>query len=324
MTTLARGPVMLDIAGLAPTTEERERLAHPLVGGVILFARNYESPPQLRELTASIRALRSPPLLIAVDHEGGRVQRFREGFTAIPPMRRLGEQWDADAARAAREATRTGWVIANELRAHAIDFSFAPVLDLDYTTSVVIGDRALHRNPNAVAHLGAALIAGLHAGGMSSVGKHFPGHGFVSADSHAEVPIDERPWESVVADDLVPFGALAARGLDAVMPAHVIYRAIDVLPAGFSRKWLRDILRDRLRFDGVVFSDDLSMAGASGAGDVVGRAEAATDAGCDMVLVCNDADAAAALLDRWRHLPSPELAVRLARMEGRATQPCPV
>ncbi len=323
MGELLRGPVMLDIAGLAPTTDERERLAHPLVGGVILFARNYESPAQLRALTASIRAVRSPPLLIAVDHEGGRVQRFRDGFTAIAPMRRLGERWDADVLVAVREATRTGWLIANELRAHGIDFSFAPVLDLDHETSAVIGDRALHRNPNAVAHLGAALIAGLHAGGMASVGKHFPGHGFVSADSHAEVPVDERSWDAIAADDLVPFGALAARGLDGVMPAHVIYRAIDALPAGFSRKWLREILRDRLRFEGAVFSDDLSMAGASGAGDAVARAEAATAAGCDMVLVCNDADAAAMLLDRWHAPSSGELAARLARMEGRATQPCP-
>jgi beta-N-acetylhexosaminidase len=318
-----RGPVMLDIADLAPTAEERERLAHPLVGAVILFARNYESPAQLRELTASLRALRSPPLLIAVDHEGGRVQRFRDGFTAVAPMRRLGELWDVDIAAAAREATQTGWTIASELRAHGVDFSFAPVLDLDYGTSAVIGDRALHRNPNAVAHLGAALIEGLHVGGMPSVGKHFPGHGFVSADSHVEVPLDERSMDTIVADDLVPFAALAARGLDAIMPAHVIYRDIDELPAGFSRKWLREILRDRLRFDGAVFSDDLSMAGAGGAGDVVGRADAAAQAGCDMVLVCNDAVAAATLLDRWRPRASAELAARLARMEGRATQQRP-
>jgi len=324
MTTLPRGPVMLDVAGLAPTAEERERISHPLVGGVILFARNYESPAQLRELTASIRAVRSPPLLIAVDHEGGRVQRFRDGFTAIAPMRRLGERWDADVSDAAREATRTGRLIASELRAHGIDFSFAPVLDLDYGTSAVIGDRALHRNPNAVAHLGAALVAGLRAGGMASVGKHFPGHGFVSADSHAEVPIDERPMEAIIADDLVPFAVLAACGLDAIMPAHVIYRAIDELPAGFSRKWLREILREGLRFDGTVFSDDLSMAGASGAGDVVSRAEAAAQAGCDVVLVCNDPGAASSLLDRWRPRPGSELAARLARMEGRAAQPSTV
>ncbi len=323
MTDVSRGPVMLDIAGLAPTVEERERLAHPLVGGVILFARNYESPTQLRALTAMIRSLRSPYLVVAVDHEGGRVQRFRDGFTPIAPMRRLGERWDADVAAAAREATRTGWLIASELRAHGIDFSFTPVLDLDYGTSAVIGDRAFHRNPNAVAHLGAALTDGLRAGGMAAVGKHFPGHGFVAADSHTDVPVDEREWTTIAAEDVVPFGALIARGLDAIMPAHVIYRAIDSVPAGFSHKWLHEILRERLRFDGMIFSDDLMMAGASGAGDVVARAQAASAAGCDMVLVCNDAGSAAKLLDRWRPAPCAELASRLARMESRAPGPCP-
>ena len=291
---------------------------------MILFARNYESPEQLRALTAAIGEVRSPAPLIAVDHEGGRVQRFRERFTAIAPMRRLGEQWDGDVAAASREATRIGWLIAHELRAHGVDFSFAPVLDLDYGASAVIGDRAFHRNPNAVAHLAAALVDGLHAGGMSAVGKHFPGHGFVAADSHDDVPLDDREWRALAADDLVPFGSLIAHGIDAIMPAHVVYRAIDAMPAGFSRKWLHGILRERFGFDGTIFSDDLSMAGAHVVGDVVARADAAVAAGCDMVLVCNDPHGAAQLLERWRAPAQPMLAARLERMQGRTGGRCPV
>ena len=324
MSEVARGPVMLDLAGIELAPEERERLAHPLVGGVILFARNYESPAQLAALVSAIRGVRSPSLLVAVDHEGGRVQRFRDGFTAIAPMRQLGERWDDDVARAAREATRVGWRIAHELRAHGIDFSFTPVLDLDYGASAVIGDRAFHRNPNAVAHLAGALVDGLHAGGMAAVGKHFPGHGYVAADSHTDIPVDDREWMAIAAEDLVPFGALIGRGLDAIMPAHVLYPAVDALPAGFSRKWLQEILRERLRFDGVVFSDDLSMAGAGAAGDVVARADAASAAGCDMVLVCNDVASASQLLDRWRPALRAEQASRLAQMEGRTGAVCPV
>jgi beta-N-acetylhexosaminidase len=320
----ARGPVMLGVAGLALTPEDRERLAHPLVGGVILFARNYASPAQLAALTAEIRALRTPALLIAVDHEGGRVQRFREGFTAIPPMRALGELWDRDVAAAAREATRLGWTIASELRAHGIDFSFTPVLDLDYGASTVIGDRAFHRNPNAAAHLAAALHDGLRAVGMPAVGKHFPGHGFVEADSHVAVPVDDRPLDRLIADDLVPFAAMVGQGLEGVMPAHVVYPAIDAQPAGFSAKWLQEILRGRLRFDGLIFSDDLEMAGAHGAGDIVARAVAARAAGCDTVLVCNDFAAAERLLDGWQPSPEADFARRAAQMEGWQPGPCPV
>lgn len=323
MSLLPRGPVVLGVEGLELGAADRERLAHPIVGGVILFSRNYTDQAQLCALTTAIRAVRSPHLLVSVDHEGGRVQRFREGFTAIPAMRALGAVWDRDIAAAAREAMRTGWTLARELRACGIDYSYAPVLDLDYGTSGVIGDRALHRNPNAVAHLAAALCRGLRAGGSSAVDKHFPGHGFVAADSHSELPIDERPLADLVADDLVPFGALARAGLEAIMPAHVVYPKVDHRPAGFSPVWIGNILRRRLGFDGVVFSDDLGMAGAQVAGDTVARADAAIAAGCDVVLACNDFAAADDLLSRWRPAPESNLARRLARMEGREPAPCP-
>jgi beta-N-acetylhexosaminidase len=313
-----RGPVMLDVAGLELSAEDRGRISHPLVGGVILFARNYAAPAQLKALTAAIRALRDPPPLIGVDHEGGRVQRFRVGFSALSPMRALGEAWDRDAAAAGVEAERIGSCIARELSAHGVDFSFAPVLDLDYGRSAVIGDRAFHRNPNAVAHLACALRRGLSAGGMAAVGKHFPGHGHVQADSHTEIPVDDRPLALLEKDDLIPFGVLVGQGIEGMMLAHVIYPAVDALPAGYSRVWLQDVLRGRLGFDGLIFSDDLSMAGAQGAGDVVARAEAACAAGCDIVLVCNDPAGADELLSRWRPLADPDLARRSAAMAFRA------
>jgi len=314
---LPLGPVMLDVAGLALDAADRARLLHPLTGGVILFSRNFSNVAQLDALVASIRVLRAPSLLVAVDHEGGRVQRFREGFTAIPAMRSLGVLWDRDVAAATAEAERLGEILASELRAHDVDFSFTPVLDLDFGGSTVIGDRAFHGNPNAVAHLAAALRRGLNRGGCAAVGKHFPGHGFVVGDSHHEVPIDDRTMAAIAADDLIPFGVLAAQGLEAVMPAHVIYPAVDALPAGYSRIWLQDILRQRLGFDGIIFSDDLGMAGAHTAGDIVARADAALAAGCDMVLTCNDTAAADDLLARWHPGPQPDLARRAQRMAGR-------
>ena len=317
MTSLPRGPAMLDVAGLELTADDRERLLHPSVGGVILFARNYASPRQLGYLTDAIFALREPRLLIAVDHEGGRVQRFRDGFTDLPPMRTLGQRWDQDAREAVDEAERFGRIIASELAAQGVDFSFTPVLDLDYGQSSVIGDRAFHRNPGAVAQLAGALCAGLRASGMAAVGKHFPGHGYVPADSHLETPVDDRALALLEKDDLVPFAALIKNGLEGIMPAHVVYPAIDSRPAGFSDFWLRTILRERLGFDGMIFSDDLSMAGAEGAGGVVARADAALAAGCDMVLLCNDAPAADLLLSRWQPVPSADFARRAAGMERR-------
>ncbi len=290
------GPVMLDVAGVALSAAESELLRHPLVGGVILFSRNYQSPRQLCALTAAIRCLRQPELLIAVDHEGGRVQRFQEGFSRIPPMRRLGEAWDRDRAAACAAAGDIAYVLASELLACGVDFSFTPVLDVDFGESGVIGDRAFHSDPGAIAQLSAALLAGLRAAGMAGVAKHFPGHGYVRADSHLAVPVDDRSYAEIEAVDLLPYRELIKQGLSAVMPAHVIYPRVDAHPAGFSAKWLRQILRGQMGFDGMIFSDDLSMEGASVAGSVLDRAHAALEAGCDMVLLCNAPEAAAELL----------------------------
>ena len=311
------GPVMLDIAGSELTAEDEARLRHPLVGGVILFTRNYQSPHQLAELTASIRELRSPSLLIAVDHEGGRVQRFREGFTRIPAMRELGKIWDEHPKRAKHLAQQAGYVLAAELRACGVDFSFTPVLDVDYGQSSVIGDRAFHGDPQAIAELAHSLLLGLKQGGMHTVGKHFPGHGYVQADSHLEIPVDERSYTDIELCDLIPFRQMVNFGLTAVMPAHVIYPKVDSRPAGFSPVWLKNILRGQLGFEGCIFSDDLSMAGATVAGSIVQRAEAALNAGCDMALVCNNPSAADELLAglEW-DMPATSKA-RLAQMRGR-------
>lgn len=289
-------PVVLDVAGLGLTEAEAQRLTHPLVGGLILFARNFESRAQLVALTSSIKAIR-PDILIAVDHEGGRVQRFRsDGFTHLPAMRSLGELWMKDAMRATEAATASGFVLAAELRACGVDFSFTPVLDLDHqdaagaSLSRVIGERAFHSDPRVVSVLAKSLMQGLLLAGMSSCGKHFPGHGFVAADSHVDVPVDKRSLKAILAADAKPFEWLSL-SLSAVMPAHVIYPKVDSRPAGFSRRWLQEVLRERLGFGGAIFSDDLGMAGARVLeGQAIGYTEAALaalDAGCDLVLLCN-------------------------------------
>jgi len=314
---MSLGPVMLDVQGLELLPEERERLKHPLVGGVILFSRNYQSPEQIEALVRDIHAQREPQLLVAVDHEGGRVQRFRDGFTTLPPIRELGRIHDENPKRARRLAETSGWLMATELRAIGVDFSFAPVLDLDRGVSRVIGDRAFHSHPETVADLAHAYMVGMHQAGMAAVGKHFPGHGAVEADSHLALPVDGRKLVDIQSEDMVPFERMIHYGLEGIMPAHVVFSRVDSLPAGFSSIWLRRILREQLGFQGVIFSDDLSMEGAKVAGDVVARAKMALSAGCDMVLVCNDPVAAVELLDGLGRHDNPAALLRLARMHGR-------
>ena len=313
---LPPGPVVVDVQGLHLTDAERRRLRHPLVGGVILFARNYQSPGQLRALTDEIHACRTPPLLVAVDHEGGRVQRFREGFSAIPAMRTLGERWDQDVLAACREATDIGRKMGEELRAVGVDFTFAPVLDLDWGRSSVIGTRAFHSDPRVVAMLARCLTHVLLLAGMANCGKHFPGHGFADADSHVAMPVDERSLDEILADDAAPYAWLGA-ALTAVMPAHVIYPQVDRKPAGFSKRWLQTILRRRLGFDGLIFSDDLTMEAATVAGGITARATAALKAGCDMVLVCNRPDLADELLASLEPPANPHLQRRLDALRPR-------
>ena len=289
------GPVMLDVVGKILTEDDLRRIQHPLTGGVILFARNYANREQVTQLCKAIHAAR-PGMLIAVDHEGGRVQRFRtDGFTHLPAMKKLGQCWDEDVLESCKLATAVGYVLATELRACGIDLSFTPVLDLDYGDSEVIGDRAFHRDPRVVTMLAKNLNHGLALAGMANCGKHFPGHGFVAADSHVAIPVDDRQYADILKEDAAPYGWLGM-SLTAVMPAHVIYTSFDKHPAGFSKKWLT-LLREKLHFDGVIFSDDLSMEGASVAGSVVDAAHAALTAGCDMVLICNSPDKADQLLD---------------------------
>ena len=295
MKELPLGPLMIDIAGTELTDLDRERLCHPLVGGIILFSRNYVDPVQLTALTAAIHELRSPALLIAVDHEGGRVQRFRDGFTRLPPMVALGRLWDSDAAKGCEAARQVGYVLAAELRARGVDYSFTPVLDLDYGPSRVIGDRAFHRRPEAVVALAAALGEGLRQGGMGTCGKHFPGHGYVVPDSHVELPVDDRAFEAMQ-EDIEPYRQL---GLDGIMAAHVIYNCMDCNTAVFSNKWI-DFLRNDIEFNGVVFTDDLSMAGAGVVGDMLARVQTSYAAGCDMLLVCNAPDAVGQVLTNWK------------------------
>lgn len=310
------GPVMLDIHGPALTAEDRELLVHPNVGGVILFSRNYESPEQLRHLTREIHALRRPELIIAVDQEGGRVQRFHEGFTPLPAAHLLGRHYDLARERGLQLAETCGWLMAAELRDAGVDLSFAPVLDLDLGLSEVIGDRAFHRDPEIVARLAGRFAAGMRHAGMAPVGKHFPGHGGVIADSHHALPEDRRPYADLL-DDMRPYDVLVSEGLAGVMAAHVVYARLDRMPAGFSRWWLGTELRIRLRFQGAIFSDDLSMAGAAVAGSPAERALLALEAGCDVVLVCNDRAAAIAVVEALGDWCEPAKQLRLARLRGR-------
>jgi beta-N-acetylhexosaminidase len=308
---------MLDIKGTVLTQEEREMLTHPAAGGVILFSRNYASPEQVAALIADIHALRTPPLLIAVDQEGGRVQRFREGFTRLPPAAWFGELNRTNTKRARSITQRIGWLMAAELRAVGVDFSFAPVLDLGLGLSSVIGDRAFGAEPVVVAELAHAWMMGVHEAGMAAVGKHFPGHGGVTEDSHCELPVDRRPTGHLLMEDLVPFQRMIDYGLEAIMPAHVIYEQADRELAGFSRYWLQDVLRNQLGFQGVIFSDDLTMAAAEQAGGYAERAQAALAAGCDMVLVCNNPAGAAEVLAALADHSDPAAQMRLVRMHGR-------
>lgn len=314
---IPRGPVMVDIAAFRLTEEEKQRLLDPAVGGVILFRRNFQNIVQLKELTAEIKALRTPGLIIAVDHEGGRVQRFIEGFTRLPAMNILGQIWDSESASAAETTARQiGWVLATELSACGIDLSFTPVLDLDWGNCPVIGNRSFHRNPEAVTRLALALQKGLEKGGMKSCGKHFPGHGFVEGDSHLVLPEDRRSLSELETADLIPFRGMSREGMAAVMPAHVVYPQVDTKPAGFSEIWLKQILRRDIGFKGVIFSDDLTMEGACGAGGIKERARLSFEAGCDIILVCNRPDLVDELRDGFTIPDNPDLAGRWQYMEN--------
>lgn len=311
------GPLMVDVAGMELTPEDRRVLCHPLVGSVILFSRNFASRAQLEALVAQIHAVRKPPLIVTVDHEGGRVQRFREEFTLLPPLRAIGHVYDQDAEAGRRLAWQCGWLLAAELRAVGIDMSFAPCVDLDYGVSEVIGDRAYHRNPEVVARLAVACMQGMRTAGMAATAKHFPGHGAVVADSHKALPVDRRPLAEL-GDELLPYRRLVANGLSSVMVAHVQFPAVDELPASFSKRWIRQELRWGLGFTGAVFSDDLSMGGAAFGGTVPERARLAMAAGCDVLAVCNDRPAVLATLEELAGESDPLSQVRLARLHGRA------
>lgn len=289
------GPLMLDVEGLVLTPLEVKTLDRPGLGGLILFRRNFESIDQVKVLVDAIRAIRSD-IIIAVDQEGGRVQRFQAGLTRLPALRVLGEAYERDSEQALVLATDFGWLMAAEMLSLGVDISFAPVLDLDFGRSAVIGDRSIHRNPEIVTHVAKAYIKGMEEAGMAATGKHFPGHGWVEADSHVAIPTDKRAESVIVSDDIKPFAALSQQ-LKGIMPAHVIYNQVGSLPAGFSPYWLQDVLRTQQQFSGVIFSDDLAMEGASMAGSYPERAQAAKEAGCDMVLVCNQFDKALEVLD---------------------------
>jgi beta-N-acetylhexosaminidase len=318
---MSLGPLMVDIAGTELTPDDVQVLSHPLVGSVILFSRNYRDLAQVSRLTAAIRAVRTPSLLIAVDHEGGRVQRFREGFTRLPPARSLGRRYDEDRREGLTLAQAAGWLMASELRAVGIDFSFAPCVDLDYGASEIIGDRAFHRDPDAVAALAVAYMSGMREAGMAATAKHFPGHGAVFADSHVALPIDRRNFVDLE-PDIRPYRLLIENHLAGVMGAHVVFPAVDPLPASLSRRWISGVLRGELGFHGCVFADDLTMAGAAAFGGVIERAELAFAAGCDVLPICNDRQAVKSVLNHFGpDLGSPASQARVVRMRARGEAP---
>lgn len=310
------GAVMIDIEGTSLTETERERLLHPQVAGVVLFTRNFESRAQLKALCEEIHALRTPKLLIAVDHEGGRVQRFREdGMSVLPAMARLGQLHDLNPMAADEAARQLGWLLAAELLALGVDFSFAPVVDLQYGRSEVIGDRSFHHQAQVVARLAQEFLAGMHAAGMAGVAKHFPGHGYAEADSHVAMAEDGRDWDALL-DDLLPFKALIAAHVEGIMPAHVVYPQLDALPAGFSPFWLQQVLREQLGFEGAIISDDLNMHAAAVYGDILRRGQLALEAGCDLLLALNDPVGADALLNGLHHVVSVPSHARMITLHG--------
>lgn len=315
---MSLGPVMLDVAGVALSDEDRKRLRHPQTGGVILFARNYESPEQLKALVDEIHAIRTPRLIVAVDQEGGRVQRFKTGFQRLPAMGLLGDLYDRDVPKALQLSETIGWIASAELLHYGVDLSFSPVLDLGHKISTVIGDRAFHTDPGIITQLANAYIRGMRSAGMEAVGKHFPGHGSVLGDSHHVMPFDRRSLATIETHDLVPFRRVINTHLAAIMMAHVIYLQVDEQPAGYSQHWIQHILRSQLGFEGVVFSDDLSMSGAESVGGYAERARASLQAGCDMLLVCNNPQGANEVLDYLADYSNPVSQMRLVRMHGRA------
>jgi beta-N-acetylhexosaminidase len=307
---------MLDVKGFELDEEDRRRLCHPQTGGVILFSRNYRDPQQLAQLCHEIHQLRDPRLLISVDHEGGRVQRFRDGFQPLPAMGHLGDLYDTEPRQAVQLAEIFGWLMCAELLHYGVDLSFAPVLDIGDPVSSVIGDRAFHRDPEIIAHLANAWVRGMRDAGMEGVGKHFPGHGSVEGDSHHLLPFDRRSFADIEALDLVPFRRVINTHLAGIMMAHVIYEQVDPDAAGYSRYWIETVLRQQLGFEGVVFSDDLSMCGAETAGGYSQRARRALDAGCDILLVCNNPEGADEVLDSLRGYASPATQLRMIRLHG--------
>ncbi len=313
------GPVMVDIAGEELTADDRVLLSNPVVGGVILFSRNYHSLDQLEKLVKSIQGIKKPRLLIAVDQEGGRVQRFKDGFTILPAMRRFGEIYDTDHKMSLELARQCGWLMASEIRSTGIDISFAPVLDIDKGISSVIGDRAFHSDPFVVAKISQAFITGMEDAGMQATGKHFPGHGSIAADSHVAMPVDDRSMVEIEMDDLRPFQFMIEAGINALMMAHVIYSRVDPQPAGFSSFWMKTVLRDKMHFQGAIFSDDLSMEGAVIAGSYTQRAIISLNAGCDMILVCNNREAAWEVVKSLQGYENPASSLRLAHLHGKQT-----